>query len=67
MLARNSLQETQSSRAREFDGPVRRFGIYGISYRLNSFIRLILNGETSDHEDKTKSYSKAMATVELDW
>jgi hypothetical protein len=48
----------------------RRLWLYGVAYRLNRYVRFILNGETADYSEdttKTKSYSKAMFTVHVVW
>ncbi len=49
------------------NGENRKFGVYGVAYRLNQYIRLIVNGITSDHRDDTKSYSKVMFTTDIVW
>jgi hypothetical protein len=49
------------------NGPTRKLYWYGLAYTLNQYVRLILNGITSEQTVVANGYSRAMFTVEVNW
>jgi hypothetical protein len=49
------------------NGDNKRYWIYGAAYRVNRYLRLILNGATTEHRYETGDLSRAMFTAEVNW